>query len=267
MKKGMTMGCIPRDTIEEAFKFAKESGYDGVEVYIAEDAEINFNTTKEEALKIKELANNIGIEICSLFCGLGWDYPITSNVPEIREKGKQMIHKQIEVASWLGCDTILVVPGIANKEISYDVAYNRAYETIKELSGFAEEKKVYIGIENVSNRFLLSPLELKDFIEKINSPYVGVYFDIGNVLPTGYPEQWISILGDKIKRMHIKDFNNKYNCGVELMTGDVDFKAVMNACREIGYDGWITAEPGWYSQYYDAMLESISRKMSIIFNS
>ena len=272
MKKGICLGCIPRTDLKEAFELAKEAGFDGVEIGIGETGSITFDTTEEEALAIKKLADEVGIEFYSLFGGAGWTCPITSDDPEIREKAKRGIAKQLEVAAWLGCDTILVVPGYVGVQfnpaapvVQYDIAYNRALEAIKELAPIAEEKKVNIGIENVWNYFLLSPLEMKEFIEKVNSPYVGAYFDIGNIRAYGYPEHWIRILGDKIKKMHIKDYSRAHNDFVELMTGDVNFKEVMAACKEIGYDGWITAEVRGYAQYPDEMLYSISRKMSKIF--
>ncbi len=129
--------------------------------------------------------------------------------------------------------------------IDYDVCYERAGEAIRQILPAAEQTGVAICIENVWNKFLLSPLEMRDFIDGFNSEMVGAYFDVGNVLLTGYPDQWIRILGKRIKRVHVKDF--KLSVGtvagfVDLLEGDVDFEAVKKTLTEIGYDGYVTAE-------------------------
>ena len=104
-----------------------------------------------------------------------------------------------------------------------------ALECISRLVPTAEDLGVSIAIENVWNKFLLSPLEMRDFIDHFDSENVGAYFDVGNVLLTGYPEQWIRILGPRIKRIHIKDFKNSIGTEdgfVDLLEGDIDFEAI-----------------------------------------
>ncbi|GAG27908.1 unnamed protein product, partial [marine sediment metagenome] len=127
----------------------------------------------------------------------------------------------------------------------YDVCYERATEAVKQILPAAEEAGVVIGIENVWNKFLLSPLEMRDFIDNFGSKMVVAYFDVGNILLTGYPDQWIRILGERIKRVHVKDFKTSVGTVegfVDLLEGDVDFEAVKQALGEIGYDGYVTAE-------------------------
>ena len=146
------------------------------------------------------ISHSIVIEISSLATGLFWDYSLTSDNSSEREKAKRIVKKMLEVASWLGVDTILVVPGAVDvffkpdfPVVPYDLVYERSFQALKELTPFAESYKVNIAIENVWNKFLLSPVEMKHFIDSIGSPYVGVYFDVGNVLRIGLPEQWIKI--------------------------------------------------------------------------
>lgn len=261
MKKGITIWSFPPQSLEETFKLAKKAGYQGVELALDEKGEINMDSTKEDMEKIKEQAEKYGIELYSVATTLHWNNLLTSANEEIREKAKAIVRKQLDVASWLGCDTVLVVPGavgvdfIPNCElIDYDVAYERALEGIKELAAYAEEKKVSIGLENVGNKLLLSPLEFRDFIDKVGSDYVGAYFDVGNILRTGYPDMWIRILGKRIKKIHVKDFKKASNSFVDLMEGNVDFPAVMKALEEIGYNDWITAEMGPRYAYYPDML-------------
>ncbi len=129
--------------------------------------------------------------------------------------------------------------------IPYDLCFEHACEGLRRILPIAEEAGVVICIENVWNKFLLSPLEMRDFIDSFNSEMVGVYFDVGNVLLTGYPEQWIRILGKRIRRLHVKDFKRSIGTVdgfVDLLEGDVDFQKVKEALVDIGYDGYVTAE-------------------------
>jgi len=275
MKKGITIWSFPKQSLEETFKLAKKAGYDGVELSVEDTGEITMESTKEDIEKIKKQAEASGIELYSVATSLHWDYSLTSANEETREQAKAIVKKQIDVASWLGCDTVLVVPGavgvdfIPNCElVDYDVAYERALSGIKELSLYAEEKKVSIGLENVGNKLLLSPLELRDFIDKVGSDYVGAYFDVGNILRTGYPDQWIRILGKRIKKIHLKDFKKASNSFVNLMEGNVDFPAVMEALKSVGYDGWLTSEMGpLYAYYPDMLLYTTSLAMDKIMEN
>ena len=152
----------------------------------------------------------------------------------------------------MGTDAYLFVPGAVDvfflpdgEVVPYDVCYQRATDSIFQIAPTAEKLGVSIAVENVWNKFLLSPLEMRSFIDQFHSRNVGAYFDVGNVLLTGYPEQWIRILGSRIKRIHIKDFKRSIGTidgFVDLLEGDVDFEAVKKALAEIGYDGFVTAE-------------------------
>jgi len=252
LKKGISIWSFSQASLETCFQLAEKAGFDGVEVALAETGEINLGSTKKELLKIKETAEKAGIELYSVASGLYWTCNYTASDPAIREKAKEITKKQLEIASRLGCDTILVVPGAVGVDfmpgtevIEYDVAYERASQALKELAPFAEELGVTIGVENVWNQFLLSPLEMAGFIDGIGSAYVGAYFDVGNVMYSGYPEHWIKILGSRIKKVHFKDYRKAaggLHGFVDLLAGDVNFPAVMKSFSNIGYDGWATAE-------------------------
>ena len=275
MKKGINIWSLGDKSLKEAFTLAKSMGFDGVEVALAEKGEINLDTTKEELIKIKELAKDCGIKLYSVASGLYWKYSLTSNYEAQREKAINIVKKQLEVAVVLNCETILVVPGAVSVcfapelgVVDYVVAYERSLAAFKELAPYAEKFKVNIGIEKVCNNFLLSPLEIGDFIDKIGSSYVGSYFDVGNVVYNGYPEQWIKILGKRIKKVHFKDYRK--NVGsldgfVDILAGDVDYPAVMAAFKETEYDGWVTAEmiPP-YKHYPEAIITNTSYSMDKI---
>ena len=253
MKKGINFWSFPAGvSLEEGMKIAKDAGFEGIEFCMNEDGELGMKCSEKEILEVKRKAESIGIEINSLASWLPWEFSMTSDKPEHRIKAKDIVKKQIETASLLGADTVLVVPGyvgvdfVPGSEIcEYDKVYERAMEAVCELSVFAEQARVNIGIENVWNKFLLSPLEMRDFVDKINSPYVGTYLDVGNVVLTGYPEHWINILGKRIKKVHFKDYRRDpggFGAFVDLLAGDVNYPAVVDALEAAGYDGYCNAE-------------------------
>jgi hexulose-6-phosphate isomerase len=179
------------------------------------------------------------------------------------------------MAKALGCESCLIVPGTVcadfvdpNKVVDYSTAYERSLEFFSRIKTYAENAKVEIGLENVWNKFLVSPLEMRDFIDKIGSDYVGSYLDIGNVLYNGYPEHWIKALGKRIKKVHFKDYR-KVAGGlhgfVDLLAGDVNYPAVVDALKSVGYDGWVTAEmiPN-YNTYNEVLIYNTSNAMDKI---
>jgi len=275
MKKGISIWSFAEPDIKKCFKLAKDAGFDGVEVALDENGPVSLASTKEEMLELKAYAESLGLKLYSVASGLYWSYNYTSEVEANREKAKSITRKQLEIASWLGCDTILVVPGAVNvafepgsEIVEYDVVYERALAALKELAPYAEELKVSIGVENVWNKFLLSPVEMADFIDKVGSDYVGSYFDVGNVLYIGYPEHWIKALGSRIKKVHFKDYRREAGglCGfVDLLSGDVNWPAVMAQFEKVGYDGWVTAEmlPP-YTYYPETIIYNTSNAMDKI---
>ena len=269
MKIGINRWTFPVHlSLAECFQIARRAGFDSIEINIAEDGEVRPDSTEAEIKAIVAAAQQAGVELSSLSTGLGWKYPITSANDGIREKGAINIARQLQVAQWLGVDTILVVPGIVSAEIAYDAAYTRAQEVLKALAPEAEARKVAIGVENVWNKFLLSPLEFARFLDEIGSDYVGAYFDAGNVLVYGFPDQWIRILGKRIRKVHVKDFNT----GIGNITGfcnplqgDVPWRKVQEALAAIGYDEYVTAEVDGYRVEQELGLKHIAESLRAIF--
>lgn len=250
-------GLEAKRPIIEAMQEAKKLGFDSIELCIASQGVLTDKTTQAECRQIVAQAKKIGIEISSLASGESWSLSPTSNDAGIRKKIIDFTKKALQVTKWLGTDAYLFVPGavdiffLPNAEIiPYDICYKRAVEAVKKLIPTAEKLGVTIGVENVWNKFLLSPLEMKNFIDSFKSKRVGSYFDVGNVLLTGFPQQWIKILGKRIKRIHIKDFKKTFGTAegfVDLLEGDVDFTSVKKALAAIGYKGYVTAEMIPYS--------------------
>ncbi len=275
MKKGISIWSFAETDLEKVFALAKDAGFEGVELALDETGPVNLQSTKEDMEKVKACADKYGIKLYSLASGLYWKCNYTANSPEMREKAMNITRKQLELASYLGMESILVVPGAVGVDfepdsevIPYDVAYDRCKEALLALAPVAEQYKVHLAIENVWNKFLLSPLEMRDLIDSINSPYVGSYFDVGNVLYSGYPEHWIKILGSRIKKVHLKDYRRDVGTlsgFVDLLAGNVDYIAVKKALDDIGYTGWTTAEmlPP-YAQYPETIVYNTSNAMDKI---
>lgn len=275
MKKGISIWSFGGLSVKESMKLAKEAGFDGIELALNETGEMSLESTEAELLDIKKAAEEIGIELYSIACGLYWDYSITSDDAAVRAKAEEIVKKEIDTAKILGCDSCLIIPGTVcadfvdpNKVVDYQTAYDRSFEAFSRLKAYAEEAKVNIGLENVWNKFLTSPIEMKEFIDKIDSEYVGSYFDVGNVVFNGFPEHWIRILNKRIKKVHFKDYRKEaggLHGFVDLLAGDVNYPAVVEALNEVGYDGWVTAEmiPN-YKTYNEALIYNTSNSMDKI---
>lgn len=243
IKKGLMWGSIRvGNSALEKFQAAAAAGFDGVEP--------NSHLDRNEVLKA---ADATGLDIPSVCGNMHWKYLLSDPDPKIREQGVAALKVTLEDAKAYGADTILLVPGRVSDSVSYDECWNRSANEIKKVVPFAEKLKVKIAIENVWNNFLLSPMEAAQYVDQFRSQMVGFYFDCGNILAYGWPEQWIKILGKRVAKIHIKDFSNKIankegksaGFGVKLMEGDVNWPAVMKALDEIKYKDFATIEmPG-----------------------
>lgn len=270
MKKGIHYWALPKKmNLREKIRFAKQAGFDGIELVIVDKGELRPDADEKELKAIRLTAKEEQIEIIGLTNSLSWKSSLTSGNKQVREKAKNLLRRQMEIASILEVNAIQALPGFVsmnfisdelhpavsthdaeyyhpgNEIVNYEEAYGRAIDAFQEIAPVAEKMGITICVENIWNQFLLSPIEMRDFIDRIGSDYIQVYFDVGNVLPHGYPEQWIRILGNRIKRVHFKDFIRGYTSlkgFVNLLNGDIDFPEVMKALGDIGYDDWITAE-------------------------
>ncbi len=242
----------PKRSIPDILTLAQKADFDTIELTIDADGPIDLTVTQSQCEAIIRQASEHGLAIASVASGLGWSNPLSSPVEATRKRAIDVTSRCLEIASWLGTDALLVVPGgvyasfIPGFElVPYDVAYDNALRSVEQLVPAAEQHGVAISIENVWSMFLLSPLEMRGFIDTAGSKFVGSYFDVGNVIINGYAEQWIDILGTRIKRVHLKDFKRStatLGGFCDLLEGDVDYPAVMASLRAIGYDGPLTAE-------------------------
>ena len=240
IKKGIFWGSIGYGaSILEKFQAVKAAGFDGVEPHSHLD--------RNEILRARD---STGLTISSVCGSLHGKFPLSHPDPKVREEGLAALKVTLEDAKAYGADTVLLVPGRVSDSVSYDDCWNRSIEEIKKIIPVAEMLNVKIAIENVWNNFLLSPLEAADYVDQFKNPIVGFYFDCGNILTYGWPEQWIKILGKRIVKVHIKDYSRKIadtqgkSAGfkVKLSEGDVNWTAVMKVLDEVGYRDWATIE-------------------------
>ena len=243
LKKSLGLGMIKEGTsLTDKFKIARELGFDGVEL----NSPVDY--TMSEILKAK---SKTGIELPTVVNKDHWSSPLSDPDPAVRKKCIDSIAKSLQEVKEMGGDTVLVVPGVVNEKVSYEQAYITSQQAIRELIPYAEKTGMQIALENVWNNFLLSPVEAKRYIDEINHPLVGWYFDIGNVLRYGWPEHWIKTLHSRIMKLHIKEFSRELmnskglweGFKVDLLKGDNNWPVVMKAIREINHQGgWLTAE-------------------------
>lgn len=232
IKKGLVYSMLPSSLSHAArFKLARDAGFEVVQAPTTPDT--------NEAEEIKRAAESAGIRIDSVMNMDHWDYPLSSSDPTVVEKSLAGMRTSLRNAKLWGSDVVLLVPAVVNPQTSYRDAWTRSQQQIRKLIPLAAELKVVIGIEEVWNKFLLSPLEMKQYIAEFRSPWIKAWFDVGNVLLYGYPQDWIRTLGKDIVKLHIKDFKRKENgyAWVNLGDGDANWPAIRKALAEIGYSG------------------------------
>jgi L-ribulose-5-phosphate 3-epimerase len=223
----------------ERFAVARDAGFEGVELHTVTDP--------KEADAIKAALAGSGITVHSIMNSDHWKYPLSSADPEVVTKSVAGMETSLRNAAFFGCDSVLLVPAVVNPETGYRDAWTRSQKVVRErILPLATELKVTVGMEEVWNKFLLSPLELARYVDELGSPYVKAYLDVGNMLFYGYPQDWIRTLGKRIWRMHLKDFKLDRSAGKfewkNLGEGDVDWPAVRKAMADVGYTGWVTCE-------------------------
>ncbi|MEC3880927.1 sugar phosphate isomerase/epimerase family protein [Parapedobacter sp. 10938] len=263
LKKGVSFYMIKEElSLVDKCKLVKDLGFDGVEF----NSPVDFSL--DEMLEAKEKA---GIEIPSVVNKDHWSKPLSDPDPEVRQFTIDSVAKSLADVKALGGDTVLVVPGVVNEKIPYGVAYRNALDSVRKLIPHAEKTGMKIGLENVWSNFILSPVEARQFVDEINHPLVGWYFDIGNILRYGWPEHWITELNRRIVKLHAKEFSReKMNdeglwdgFKVDLLAGDNNWPVVMQALRDIDYQGgWLTVELGGGDREY---LKKVSGQMDAIF--
>lgn len=240
MRKAVYISMLPKELpYPQRFQLAKDVGFEGIEIGTVADPAV--------AAEIKEASAKTGLVIHSVMNADHWKYPLSSADPEVVAKSVAGMETSLRNAKLWGCDSVLLVPAVVNPETSYKDAWTRSQKVVKErILPLAQELRVVIGMEEVWNKFLLSPLEMAQYVDEFASPWVKAYLDVGNMLFYGYPQDWARTLGKRIHRVHIKDFKVDRGKGQffwkNIGEGDVDWPEVRKALGEVGYDGWVTTE-------------------------
>jgi len=255
MKLGATQFSFDRPTIPHVFEIAREVGFQAVELVVAtdRDAACPLTAVKSRIKAIRKAADKNGIALETVM-GSFWENTLCDARPGRRARSIANAKLSIEMAGGLGATDLLVIPGVVevpwNKDypaVPYEQCWELATDAIKKLIPHARKHKVHLALENVWNCFLYSPLEMRQFVDQFNSPWVGVYFDLGNHHFMSQPDDWIRTLGKRIRRIHVKDYN-RAKSGLEgfceILAGTVDFAKVRAALREVGYNRTLIAEVG-----------------------
>ncbi len=253
IKKGLVYSMLPESLSHaERFKLAKDVGFEVVQAPTTPD--------QGAAEEMKAAADKAGIRIDSVMNMDHWKYPLSSSDAAAVEKSLAGMRTSLHNAKLWGSDVVLLVPAVVNAQTSYHDAWTRSQKQIRTLIPMAADLKIVIGIEEVWNKFLLSPLEMDQYIREFKSPWIKAWFDVGNVLLYGYPQDWIRTLGKSIVKLHIKDFKRKEDGyeWVNLGDGDADWTEVRKALADIGYSGSAIAE---LEHGDEAYLRDVSQRM------
>ena len=265
MKKSIGDNMIPKSWgLGGGLELIKKAGYDGIELWLGDMPWFQMSTTDAQVRDLRRTIENAGLAVSNVSTGLHWASPLSARDPNVRAQANRIVERQIETASLLGTDAILVVAGLVTEEVPYNEVYQRCVDALKALADKAARAGVKIGCENCNaeQRFLLSPREFAQFLNDINSPAVGLHLDVGNIHDTGFAEQWIEIHGPRITRIHLKDvLKHRGRCGdqsvyTNLFLGDNNWPAIRAAMSKVGYDGWLIAE--MESRYHYAVDQQFS---------
>jgi len=253
-KKAFMLGDLTKGSPLAAFQLLKEAGFEGVEL---------ISPNRFDLQDVLDARDKTGLIIHGVSGGVHWDLPLSDPDPRVVETGLAAIRQEFVDCKAYGGTTVLVVPAVVNKKVGYRDAYKRSQENIRKLIPDAEKLGIKIAIEEVWNKFLLSPVEFARYIDEFNSPWVGAYFDVGNVVEFGYPEEWIRELGKRILKIHIKEYAKRNRFSYRLGEGkEIDWPAVRTALVDIGYDGWITAEVPYGN--VDSMKDVVRRMNEVL---
>jgi hexulose-6-phosphate isomerase len=265
IRKAVLYSMLPANlSILDRFQVAHAAGFEQIECGTTDN--------EKEAEELLAASKKSGVRIHSVMNRDHWKYPLSSSDPEAVAKSVECFKTSMHNASLWGADTVLLVPAVVNATTSYQDAWQRSQSQIRKLIPLAEELKVIIAVEEVWNKFLLSPIEFARYVDEFQSPWVRAYFDVGNVVISGYPQDWIRTLGNRIVKLHLKDFTFRQDPAIKkrvadfvmLRDGEIDWKAVYRALADVGYRGSATVELPAGDESY---LRDVSRRVDLILSA
>ena len=265
--KGICSIIFPNDVpLPVKFRRAKAAGFSAMELRIGD--EIPLSTSAADLRGIARAASDEGVRIATLWASQPLhSNPLNSADAEARARGVADLRRCVSLAHEVQCDALLLYPGSVTKDLGYEVTWTRFTDELRKVLPMAAAARVYMNMENVWNRFLVSPLEMRRFVDQFESPWLQAHFDIGNIMQYGIPQDWIRTLGPRIRRVHVKDYKLAAGSAqgrfVDLWEGDVDWKAVMTAFRAVGYTGYMSPEISYRADQPE-QLETVSRQLDRI---
>lgn len=255
LKKAVLITMLPKQmSYLDRFKLAVDVGFEGIEAQTVTDP--------KEADLIKEASEKAKIRIHSVMNMAHWQHPLSSPNSDDVKKSVEGMETSLRNAKLWGADTVLLVPAVVRPDTTIPQAWQRSQPHIKKLIPLAKELNVVIGIEPVWNKFLLTPYDTAKYVDEFKSPWIKAYFDVGNVVMYGYPQEWIRALNKRIIKFHLKDFDTRTRNFVPLREGSIDWKEVRKAIGEIGFSGYLTVELQGGDEAY---LREVSRRVDMIF--
>lgn len=234
-------------TLAEKFAAVKAAGFHGIELD---------SPGPYQADEVRAASEQTGVEVHGVVLSTHWSKPFNHPDADVRAEARAALETALRDAKAFGATTVLVVPAVVNQSMPYAQAYDLAQDAMRAAAPLADELGIAIAFENVWNNFLLSPLEAARFVDELNEGRsrrtFGWYFDVGNIVNFGWPEQWIDTLGDRVLKLDIKDFSRRKRdenglwkgFGAEIGEGDAGWDRVVVSLRKVGYTGWATAEVG-----------------------
>jgi len=244
MKIGVTQIILGSWSLDDTLDMCQEAGYEALELVFGAGRDPHVDMSDDEIRAVKKKCDDAGVEVTS---AIAW-YEDRGNMLSLdsaaNEAGLKCLTRAIDIANVMDVGAILLHPGQLTVEGTYEAAWDRFLGMMKEIAPYAQKQKVAVGIENVWNKFLLTPRENAEFVDAVGNDFVGVYLDTANMMFYGFPEHWIRGLGKRIKRVHFKDFVRKDRQFVPLMDGDTDWATIVSLLREMGYDNSVIHEVG-----------------------
>jgi L-ribulose-5-phosphate 3-epimerase len=259
IRKAVLISMLPKElSYADRFTLAREAGFEAIEMQTI--------SWEEEAAEIRQASQKTGLRVHAVMNSDHWRLPLSSSDPDVVNRTVRGMETSLSNAALWGADTVLLVPAVVDANTSYQDAWTRSQRVIRErLLPRARDLKVTIAVEEVWNKFLLSPLEFARYVDEFESPWLRAYFDVGNVVIYAFPQDWIRTLGPRIVKIHLKDFNfdrpNGRFSWKPLGEGDIDWPAVRQALTDVKYSGYVTTElPGGDAAY----LAEVSRRVDRI---
>ena len=257
-RKAVLISMLPKElAYAERFRVARDTGFDAIEMQTV--------VREDEAVEVRDAAKRTGLRIHSVMNMDHWRFPLSSSDPAVVSRSVAGMDTSLRNAALWGADAVLLVPAVVDQTTSYHDAWTRSQQVVRErLLPLARELKVIVAVEEVWNKFLLSPLEFARYVDELDSPWLKAYFDVGNVVFYGYPQDWIRSLGARIAKVHLKDFHldrpNGRFAWTNLGDGDIDWLDVRRAFDEVGYRGYFTTEvTGGDTEYLKDLAARVDR--------